>query len=55
MDKEAWRAAVHGDPKSRTWLSDWTELNLEYLPLKLALSIKSIHMCNSTKKGAWNI
>ena len=24
---EAWRAAVHGVAKSRTWLSDWTELN----------------------------
>ena len=27
MDKEAWRTAVHGVAKSRTWLSDWTELN----------------------------
>ena len=27
MDREAWRAAVHGVTKSRTWLSDWTELN----------------------------
>ena len=27
MDREAWRAAVHGIPKSWTWLSDWTELN----------------------------
>ena len=26
MDKEAWRAAVHGVAKSWTWLSDWTEL-----------------------------
>ena len=26
MDKEAWRAAVHGVGKSRTQLSDWTEL-----------------------------
>ena len=23
-DREAWRAAVHGVVKSRTWLSDWT-------------------------------
>ena len=29
MDKEAWRAAVHGVVKSRTWLSNWTELVLE--------------------------
>ena len=26
MDREAWRAAVPGVAKSRTWLSDWTEL-----------------------------
>ena len=27
MDREAWRAAVHGVAKRQTWLSDWTELN----------------------------
>ena len=27
MDREAWRAAVHGVAKSRTQLIDWTELN----------------------------
>ena len=27
LDREAWRATVHGVAKSRTWLSDWTELN----------------------------
>ena len=27
MDREAWHAAVHGVMKSRTRLSDWTELN----------------------------
>ena len=27
MNREAWRAAVHGVTKSQTWLSDWTELN----------------------------
>ena len=27
MDRKAWHAAVYGVAKSRTWLSDWTELN----------------------------
>ena len=27
MDREAWRAAIHGVAKSRTRLSGWTELN----------------------------
>ena len=27
MDREAWHAAIHGIAKSRTQLSDWTELN----------------------------
>ena len=29
MDREAWRAAVHGVAKSQIWLSDWTEWNSE--------------------------
>ena len=30
IDREAWRAAIHGVTKSRTRLSDWTELNWIY-------------------------
>ena len=30
MDREAWRAAVHGVSKSRTWPSDWTEPELTW-------------------------
>ena len=31
MDREAWRAAVHGVTKSRTRLRDWTEYSIEYM------------------------
>ena len=33
MDREAWRAAIHGVAKSWTQLSDWTELNWMYIEL----------------------
>ena len=29
MDRVAWHGAVHEVTKSRTWLSDWTELSLK--------------------------
>ena len=32
MDREAWRAAVHGVEKSWTRLSDWTELENQLEP-----------------------
>ena len=35
MDREAWRAAIHGVARSRTRLSDWTELNWTDIPLGL--------------------
>ena len=31
MDRKAWRAAIHGVAKSRTRLSDWTELKKKNL------------------------
>ena len=31
MDREAWRAAVHGIVNSPTRLSDWTELNFQWI------------------------
>ena len=29
MDRESWNAVIHGVSKSRTWLSDWTELKIQ--------------------------
>ena len=31
VDREAWRAAIHGVTKSQTRLSDWTELNWVFI------------------------
>ena len=39
MDKEAWRAAVHGVTKNQTQLSNWTELNWERINFCAADSI----------------
>ena len=37
MDRGAWCAEVHGVAKSRTWLSDWTELNtIDYRFFKIS-------------------
>ena len=46
MDREAWRAAIHGVTKSRTWLSNWAELNWteEYLLVKGFQIIASIYV-----------
>ena len=41
MDREAWRAAIDGVLKSRTRLSDWTELN--WTDIVLDMYVKSIY------------
>ena len=40
MDREAWRAAIHGVAKSRTWLSDWTVLTPKPPPCHQSLKRK---------------
>ena len=44
MDREAWRAAIHGVPKSRTRLSDWTKLN--WSRFLIAFLPRSKHLLN---------
>ena len=41
MDREAWRAAVHGVAKNQRWLSDWTELRLLWKTGKERIKIPS--------------
>ena len=43
-DREAWRASVHGVTKSRTWLSDWTELNWTTLMAESKEELKNLLM-----------
>ena len=38
-DRETWRAVIHGVAKSRTQLSDWTELNWSTLLVEWPLNI----------------
>ena len=38
MDREAWSAVVHGVAKSRTWLSNWTELNWSWFRSEYMIS-----------------
>ena len=42
-DKEAWHAAVHGVTKSRTWLSDWTELRWRMLTRLTVMIISHLY------------
>ena len=56
MDREAWRAAIHGVAKSRTRLSDWTELTepdyyfMEAIILNVKLSFPVLDMRGKNNK-----
>ena len=64
MDREAWRTTVHGVTKSRTQLSDWTELNwksqpgaslvvqtVNNLPIMQETQIRSLGWADPLEKG----
>ena len=53
MDREDWRAAVHGVTKSWTWLSDWTnwrwgKMKTIFMRVKLLLAQLCPTLCNPT-------
>ena len=50
MDREAWRAAIHGITKSQTQLSDWTDWTY---PLKDTMTHRSIFI-NMKKLSSYN-
>ena len=45
MDREAWRAVIHGVAKSQTQLSDWTELKVVSKVQKFSVSSVCVCVC----------
>ena len=60
MDREAWRAAIHGVAKSRTGLSDWTEQNWTHTHTKFHYRIwkisyfKAVCICHISKSKLYS-
>ena len=52
MDREAWRAVIHGIAKSRTWLSNWTELKWSWRDISGASSPYSL-LSPHREAAAW--
>ena len=52
MDREAWRAAIHGVAKSRTRLSDWTELNFRVIKKEMVVVLS--HHSEMVFLCTWN-
>ena len=50
MDREAWRAVVHGVAKSQTRLSSWTELRNPQ-----EMSVTGLNLWTSSVTQSWNI
>ena len=52
MDREAWRATIHGVAKSRTGLSDWTKLNWYHFQYSSFLHVDA-RFLSDTIFSAW--
>ena len=57
MDREAWRAVIHGVAKSQTQLSDWTELGLCWRgrgrDMRIPLKHVYYHIWNRSPVQVW--
>ena len=53
MDREAWRAAILGFAKSRTWLSAWTELIDHGVVKHDWATFTSLHFTTFSQPGCW--
>ena len=51
MDREAWRAAVHGVAKSRIQLGDWTEQNWGVQTLNSVQALSRVRFCNPINRS----
>ena len=53
MDREAWCAAIHGVAKSRTQLSDWTELNWTVIKMTSLVAQMVNHLPTMWETWVW--
>ena len=53
LDREAWRAEVHGVTKSRTWLSDWTESKRKDFCFTIENKIFILCYCVGKRSSSW--
>ena len=55
MDREAWRVVVHEVAKNRTWLSDWTELNVLLVHvISISLALKPRNGISGSNKYVYS-
>ena len=54
LEREAWHAVIHGGAKSRTWLSDWTELNWTVVQKAIWFrNREGDNVCNDIEQVLW--